>query len=136
MYIGDISPSDSELYISSFKYLVHYCQSSYSQIPWFINTMGYTKSNFYFILVLCSCCTSISMFVLVVGLGVTLLAEIIKCINPSDIIQIESNKKRNFSDHLLPDFLATNHGTMNSLHYYKYKLHLVSSTIDNAEIFQ
>lgn len=45
-YLGDISVVNCiELYVTGVENIVAFCQEKYQHIPWFINTMGFTKGE-------------------------------------------------------------------------------------------
>ncbi|XP_064552083.1 polynucleotide 5'-hydroxyl-kinase NOL9 [Drosophila montana] len=67
----------SEQYIRAVRQLLAYCRSneSYAEMPWLINTMGYNK-----------------------GFGLELMALLVDCVQPTNLVQIASAKVINNFD--------------------------------------
>lgn len=81
LIFGDINAILSPIdYLNSIQILLKFCQETeeFQNIPWFINTMGYVK-----------------------GFGNELIAAIIKYLQPTDIIQLQSTKSANNFDYLM-----------------------------------
>uniref|UniRef100_A0A1B6EDB5 Polynucleotide 5'-hydroxyl-kinase NOL9 n=1 Tax=Clastoptera arizonana TaxID=38151 RepID=A0A1B6EDB5_9HEMI len=75
-----------DLYMNAFKQITKYCnqQKEFRHIPWFINTMGFSK-----------------------GLGLSIAASIIKEVCPTRVIQINSqDTKKNFKLNLNPKVVS------------------------------
>ncbi|XP_065215234.1 polynucleotide 5'-hydroxyl-kinase NOL9 [Planococcus citri] len=110
-YLGAISVSDcSQQYMQYVKKIIQLCSSvaAYRDIPWFINTMGFTKS-----------------------LGTALLKQIVTEIQPTDVIQINSKKREdNFSSNLTKEFISNNDRVVQQS--LNYKLHVIPSVSTNA----
>ncbi|KAG8300774.1 Polynucleotide 5'-hydroxyl-kinase nol9 [Homalodisca vitripennis] len=84
VFLGEIDVTKCpENYIEGCKSLIHFARENYSNIPWLINTMGFTK-----------------------GFGVKLICDIIKNVKPTHVIEIESKKRNlNFPMRLDPGFV-------------------------------
>ncbi|TDG47042.1 hypothetical protein AWZ03_006479 [Drosophila navojoa] len=110
----------AEQYIQAVRELVYYCKVNpcYDDIPWLINTMGYNK-----------------------GFGRELMALLIDCVDPTDLIQISSPKAiNNFEITLDPESLAKVRPIIYTADEFKvetknfrYKLHQLQSALPQLE---
>ncbi|XP_067001594.2 polynucleotide 5'-hydroxyl-kinase NOL9 isoform X2 [Anabrus simplex] len=93
VYVGEINMSRCPArYLQCVQHIIEFCHSQpqFSNIPWFINTMGFNK-----------------------GLGVELMVNVIRMVGPSDIIQIQSSqKKQNFPELLEPVYVCDYQSTL------------------------
>ncbi|KAK7864700.1 hypothetical protein R5R35_010956 [Gryllus longicercus] len=120
IYVGEINVSVCvDRYLQSVQYILDWCrnQPHLIKLPWFINTMGFVQ-----------------------GLGIELAVTIIKMVNPSDVIQIQSSvQDRNFpfclkfeevQNHLtsLPSIVSSNNRSFTS-----FTFHMLPSTAERSD---
>ncbi|XP_054278217.1 polynucleotide 5'-hydroxyl-kinase NOL9 [Macrosteles quadrilineatus] len=84
VYLGEVDVTKCpEKYIEGCKSLIDFADENYSDIPWLVNTMGFTK-----------------------GFGVSLACGIITYTSPTHVVQIQSkDRKLNFPSLLEPQYV-------------------------------
>uniref|UniRef100_A0A1B6G999 Polynucleotide 5'-hydroxyl-kinase NOL9 n=1 Tax=Cuerna arida TaxID=1464854 RepID=A0A1B6G999_9HEMI len=105
VFLGEIDVTKCpESYIEGCTSLIHFARENYDNIPWLINTMGFTK-----------------------GFGVKLICDIIKNVKPTHVIEIQSKKRNlNFPMRLDPGFVH-NQNIGNCATTIDYKFFIVGS---------
>lgn len=114
----------SHRYVAAVRQLIDYCmsQQEFTNIPWFVNTMGYNK-----------------------GFGLELISLICKALPLTDTIQLQSNKDiNNFESLLFPHvvekiprlmFLENNSGAHDTIKL-TYRTHIWQSAISQESRYQ
>ncbi|RZF48386.1 hypothetical protein LSTR_LSTR007553 [Laodelphax striatellus] len=89
VFVGEVDMNRNPLvYINSIGTLMNYCtgEEKYQNIPWIINTMGYSK-----------------------GFGVVLTSSVLNTVAPSFVVQIKcADRERNFPTILTANFVKRN----------------------------